>query len=213
MPVFRQPLNHTLNATKGWPNPYGVDMEVALDSSITGIVPAGRVGQLNSDGKWIPGVSKQAMALFVFSNSDDPHVGGEATPSVTADTFNHTQVIVARKITTFPAKAAIELETTEFTGATTDYPPNTALRADASTSNDVTNTAENGISIVDGGKVSPGTVYVTTTVGVTSVVPSGVEAGYGSGYDPNKSVIRFWPVYLPRLTTEAAAATAAASSY
>jgi hypothetical protein len=171
-----------LNAAKGWPNPHAVDFATTFDSSqlaaISGnIAFAGRVVHLDSAGKYRFGVANRHMAMFLFQNSDDPDVsnyGGD--PASEAGAW--VPVAPTGKIMALVACGAYELESTEFDTVQT-YAPNQTL------------TAATGTTLATAGVLTnqSATPYTNAVCGVVS------RGKYTNSY--GRSVLAFWPVYLP----------------
>lgn len=184
MDFVRNKLKHTLNASKGWPSPWSVDLAAEMDSAVTiDPVYAGRVAHLNTSFKLEMGVADVAMPVFLFSNSDDPDVDRSAFGSPASDEDAYVGTTPSGKLLCIPARHSCELESTEYdTGYT--YTPDKALTATASNTNATT-----------GGVLKPGSPYVEAICGVVS---RGVVK---SGYGPSKTALAFWPWYMPRLSS------------
>ncbi len=173
---------HMLNPRKGWPSQHAIDFDALFDSSqlaaITGGVAfAGRVVHLDTAGKFRFGVANRQMAMFLFTDSDAHDVsnyGGD--PATEAGAW--VAVAPTGKMVALVACGSYELESTEFDSEQT-YPPNTTL------------TAATGTTLATCG-VLTNQAAVPYTNAVCGVVSKGV---YTNSY--GKSVLAFWPVYLP----------------
>jgi len=168
----RQMTADTLNALKGWPNPYAVDYEAEFDASLASTrVPAGSVVHLTAGGKYLLGVGNlNVMPLFTFNNSNDPDVvnygGNPATDRRAWVPFGPTGMAMA-----LPACGAYELVTTQYvTGQS--YVPNTPLTSALAGGN--------------AGKVGPGVIGTNMIVGFVSRVGL-QDNGYGH------QAVAFWP--------------------
>jgi len=175
--AFRQMTSHTLDASKGWPQQYGVDFKAPLSASIPDSrlpVYAGHCVRLDSDGTFLLGVGTTAsMPLFLFQNSDDPDIvndGGDAA----VDVGGWVGITPGGGIMAIPAKAAVELMSTEYVAGS--YPPNTHLTAAIGT-------------VAASGRLVAGTVYTDTIVGIVS--RGVVNNGHGV------NAVTFWPWYIP----------------
>ena len=175
----RQMTDHTLDGVKGWPSPHAVDFQApfkAADlSTLAGTghpAYAGRVVQLDDNGNFIYGVGNYAMPLFLFNNSDDPDVANDGGSSA----GNWVGVTPSGKLLAFVAIGGYELESTEFIDTT--YVPNDWLTAPTGTTN-----ATSGVLTKETNRANP-------ICGLVS------RAKYVNSH--GKSVIAFWPVFLPK---------------
>jgi hypothetical protein len=178
---------HTLNPLKGWPSPHALDFSASFNTTqlaaISGNVAfSGRVVHLDDNGAYKFGVANRQMALFLFNNSDDPDVsndGGNPASDATA----WVPIKPSGKMMALPATGAYELETTEYDSSQT-YLPNQTLTAATgttlATAGVLTNRAENG---------DIATPYTHAVCGVVS------RGEYTNSF--GRSVLAFWPVYLP----------------
>lgn len=72
-------LTLKVNFKKGWPSPSIVEKAAAPASGVT-TLEAGKVGHLDTDGKWVLGVSAVNQLPYVFRNDqNDPDAGRSAT--------------------------------------------------------------------------------------------------------------------------------------
>jgi hypothetical protein len=182
MDFIRNKLAHTLNAVKGWPQPWSVDLAAPMSANVTiPTIYSGRVAHLNASSELEMGVHDVAMPVFLFSNSDDLDVDRSAFGNPATDEDAYVGVTPSGKLACIPARHSCELESTEYdTGET--YTPLIALTATASNSNATT-----------GGVLKPGTLYLESCCGVVS---RGVVK---SGYGPSKTALAFWPWHYPKL--------------
>lgn len=172
-----QMFDHTLDGLKGFPRPTALDFATILSANVTlSRVNAGVCVHVNSVGQFELGVQLLQMPLFTLQNSDDFDVSNANaawTPIAPKGVMN-----------ALVATGAYELETTEFDTAQT-YTPNDHLTAVLS------NSASNGGSLTN---QSLGTLYGSGMVNRVGVVSRGKRTNsYG------KTVLAFWPVYLPGL--------------
>lgn len=169
--------SHMLDALKGWPNPHALDFQAKLSSNVT-IDPfyAGRVVHLNASGEFETGVGTGDMPLFLFQSSNDPDVdnyGGD--PSTDSD-LPWVPVAPTGVMGALVATGGYELWSTEYKSDET-YHPNDKLTAT------VANT-----TLATGGVLKPGTLGTNCICGIVS---RGVISRH------NKSVLAFWPTFLP----------------
>lgn len=144
--VPRQMYDHELNVKKGWPSPYAVDYSAEYADGETG-VQAGMVVSLDSDGKFIRGLSSGAMAIFALQNQSDF--------DVQSDLGNISGGVGSGLV----AAGAYELQTTEFVADT--YAPNDPLTVESVGDDD--------------GKLKKGTLYTDDIVGIVSAGQSASE--------------------------------------
>ena len=168
-----QMTSETLNALKGWPAPAAVDFHSEFAADITTRVAPGTCVHLDADGKYALGVGTNAVfPLFTFQASDAFAVlndGGDAS----TDKGVWVGISPTGQVMALPAKGAYELVSTNFVDA--DYAPNDHLTSPLTGAN--------------AGKLTVGTVYTDTIVGIVS--RGIVDNGYG--YD----AVAFWPWYIP----------------
>lgn len=175
-----QMFDHSLDALKGWPAPNALDFVAKLAASVTiDPFPAGRCVHYTADG-FKTGVILLEMPIFTLQGSADFDV---ANPGGN----NWTAIAPVGYISGLVATGGYELETTEF-DTTQTYVANEHLKAvDA----DTVATAGTG-----GGNLtnqSLGTLYHASNMEArVGVVSRGKRTNaYG------KSVLAFWPIYLP----------------
>ncbi len=174
MAVPTKMTTHMLDALKGWPRPTALDFSAKISANVTvDPVPAGRVMHLNSVGELELGVSGTHMPLFVFPSSNDPDVSNDGGDPSTDDDLPWVAVGPTGVMMALVAVGAYELWTTEYVSAS--YAPNALLTA----------ATGNGASA---GKLVAGTI---STDNICGVVSRGLISRH------NKSVLAFWPVYLP----------------
>lgn len=197
MQTPRNKLEHVLNLPMGWPCPWALDDAIELSSEVT-ITPfvAGRACHRDpTTNKLRTGVHAVAMTYFTFSNSDDGDVQRDVWPAYSAEnTYRGTTP--PGKLVAIPAKAGVELETTEFKTDET-YNSGIALTATKADTNSTT-----------GGRLLPGSPYVVPICGIVSrglVTPSNENAAITT-----RNALAFYPVYLPQLTTTLKNATGTA---
>ncbi len=187
-----QMFDHALNALKGWPSPYALDFKGNLHEAVTiDPFPAGRCvhiheldaadygpGTSGGDAQFQTGVDGTQMALFTLQGSTSFDVANSGAGGGRTDWYAiHPRGFIAVLVAT----GAYELETTEYDTAQT-YLPNEPLTgivgntdADPETGGGcLTNACE---------------VYTDAVCGVVS------RGTYTNSY--GKSVLAFWPVYLP----------------
>ncbi len=175
MATPRQLFDHTLDAVKGWlpGNMASLDCSGKLAAAVTvDPVYAGRVAHKNNDGEFELGVTGTKMAIFLLQNSDDPDVQNSGGDGWTA-------IAPTGVMSGLVATGGYELASTEFDTSLT-YVVNDPLRAIASNSN-----ATTGGRLTNAGV----TLFTTAICGVVSKVPAANSHG--------KSVLTFWPVYVP----------------
>lgn len=174
-----QMFDHRLNAAKGWPHQAALDFTAKISANVLYDLRAGQCCHLNSVGELEPGVTLLQMALFIFQGANDLDVNNQRNDQ-------WTPVSPTGRVACFVAKGGFELETTEYITSLT-YARNDHLRApigltlgDEFVSGVLTN-ASLGVLYANSG--------MTARVGVVS---RGVfKNSYG------KSVVAFWPIYLP----------------
>lgn len=162
-----QMFDHELNPRKGWPSPYAVDYAAEYADDETTYAFAGRVASLDSNGKFVVGLSAtSAMAIFLFQNYTDF--------DVRSDVGN----ISGERGSGLVAIGAYELQTTEFVPDT--YAPNDLLTVN-----------DGGVTAANVGKLELGTLGVDAIVGVVSSGQSDSE------HNADIKFLAFWPVYQP----------------
>jgi len=178
---------HTLDALKNSiTNPHHLDFAAKLSANVT-IDPlyAGRVVHLNSVGEYetgLPNVQYAGhMALFTWQGSKDYDVVNEGDVATDANGWVGTSP--TGTIKTLVAVGAWELESTEFQPAAevsgAAYNPGDCLTATHANTNATT-----------GGRLTKAVAYAAPICGVVS---RGVYANCH-----RKSVLAFWPVWLPK---------------
>jgi len=180
--ALTQSYDNELNGVKGWFSPYALDKTADLAATSDEFV-AGRVYSLNASGNLVRGLIDNAMPLFGFSKIEGFTGAGPAGQMANLSThmsgrFYGDQAIqgtAAERVLCLVATGGYELETTEFTDAA--YAPNALL------------TAQDENAGATSGVVEAGTFGADTICGVVS---DGTATNNFS-----KSVLRFWPVYLP----------------
>lgn len=178
-----QMFDHRLNVAKGWPHQAALDFTAKISANVLYDLRAGQVTHLNSVGELEPGVKLLQMALFIFQGANDLDVNNQRNDQ-------WTPVSPTGRVACFVAKGGFELETTEYLTALS-YARNDHLWAPTG------NTS--GDEFVSGvlTNASPGTLYHASNMQARiGVVSRGVfKNSYG------KSVIAFWPIYLPGTQT------------
>jgi hypothetical protein len=158
-----------INAVKGWPAPYALDKSGPLASGET--VKKGQVMSLNEDAEFVLGLSADnAVAVFSLRDSEDTDVASDATVN---NSYGWTGGVISGLVCLGP----FEIESTEFVAG--EYSPNQPL------------TVAIG---ANAGKVTAGTYYVDTVVGIVS--EGSADWKYG------KSKLTFWTCFIPALETE-----------
>jgi len=165
-----QMYDHELNPTKGWPSPYAVDKAAEIILEDGVVAYRGQVVSLNSNAKFQLGLECGAMPIFLLNTSTDYDVVGDDYNLV----GNGSGV---PNMSGLVAIGGYEVESTEFDNAET-YAPNDAVTA-----------GEPGAD--DAGVIKPGVAYTDTICGVVS--DGTLENEF------KKTVLRFWPVWLPPL--------------
>lgn len=171
-----QMFDHSLDALKGWPSPHALDFTAKLSSNVTlDPVPAGRCVHATSAGFEL-GVILLQMPIFLLQGSDAFDVSNPGGNNWTA--ISPTGVLSG-----LVATGGFELETTEFDTAQT-YAVNDHLKAIDDNSGATGGTLTNQ---------SLGTLYHASTMEArVGVVSRGKRTNaYG------KTVLAFWPIYLP----------------
>ncbi len=188
MVVPSQMFTHTLNPLKGWPSPSALDFTGKLHSAITiDPLPEGRCVHVDSfeavtygpgTSGDVPlfktGVTGTQMGIFLLRGSasfDVANPGGD----------DWTPIAPKGIISGLVATGAFELETTEY-DSDQDYFANHPLAAVADDTDDDPETG-------GGTLTSDCEVYTDAVVGIVS------RGTYTNAY--GKSVLAFWPVYLP----------------
>lgn len=183
-----QMFNHSLSPLKGWPSPTALDFTGVLDSAVTiDPLPAGRCvhvhsltavtygpGTSGATPVFRTGVTGHQMAIFVFQGSADFDVSNPGGTDFYA-------IEPGGVMSGLVATGAYELETTEY-DSSRSYNPNDVLIAVA---NDTDSTPLTG----GGCLTNNGTAYTNAVVGIVS------RGEYTNAY--GKSVVAFWPVFLP----------------
>lgn len=186
MPLnLEKPYDHHLNPSKGWPSEAPLDHVAKQSANVLYSLRAGQCAHLNSAGELEPGVQLGQMGLFLFQGKDSYDVS-------TASDDVHIPVTPSGNIMCVVAKAAVELETTEFVGSLT-YAPNDYLRSpvgNAASAEALSGTPARPTTASSGVlRNDTITLYTTAIVGVVS---RGVFTNYNS-----RQMLAFWPVYLP----------------
>lgn len=184
MPAPEQMFSHGLDVKKGWFDMASLDYAAKLSSSVNFVVKRGRVVHLDSNGDFVPGVSKTGVAVFLLNGSEDADVNNPGWNSPqTAQNFMHIAVAPTGKMSGIVATGGYEIATTEF-DADQSYEPGDLLSAVTHASP----VAADGLLTNDSV-----TQYVTPVCGVVS---SGVAANHNG-----ISALSFWSVYLPGATS------------
>lgn len=163
-----QMFDHSLNPSKGWPNPYAVDKTKPIAAGET-LLFAGRVCHIDPSldalkiGTTQDNISA-SMPLFCFPNQGDF--------DVSSDVGN----VSGGHMVTLVATGSYELETTEFLG--TGFSPNIPL------------------TVSNAGNSDDGKVMATTLHSHDFIVGIVSDLGIKTN-EFNKQFVRFWPVYLP----------------
>ena len=165
-----QMYDHELNPVKGWPSPYAVDKAAHVDLETGEVVNRGMVMSLNAAGNFQLGLACAAMPIFALNSNGDFDVVGDDGNLVGSGTG-------VSNMSGLVAVTALEVESTEF-DTTEVYLPNQALTAGAP-------------GAADAGVIKPGVFYTDTICGVVS---DGAVIN-----EFRKSVLRFWPIFLPAL--------------
>ena len=174
MAVPTKMTTNMLDALKGWPRPTALDFTAKLSSNVTvDPVPAGRVVHLNASGEYELGVSGTQMPMFLFQSSNDPDVSNDGGDPATDSDLPWVPVAPTGMMMALVAVGAYELWSTEYVSAS--YAPNALLTA----------ATGNGAAA---GKLVAGTI---STHNICGVVSRGLISRH------NKTVLAFWPVYLP----------------
>jgi hypothetical protein len=173
-----QMFDHELNVVKGWPSPYAVDKTKPIGTLVDDeVIFAGRVVQLGSVspdiGKWLPGCANATglnapMPCFAWPN--------QADFDVSSDVGN----ISGGNLVALVASGAYEMESTEY--MTSTFLPGDAL------------VAENTATSADRGKLLKAT---TVSASGTKTIVGIVSDSGPITNDFKKTVVRFWPVFLP----------------
>lgn len=180
MPNPAQMFDHTLDALKGWPAPNALDFVAKLSTNVTLTpVPAGRCVHNTASG-FEMGVILTQMPIFLLNGSTDADVANAGGDLWTA-------IAPAGFLSGLVATGGYELETTEFDTAQT-YALNDHLKAIDDNAGATGGTLTNQ---------SLGTLYHASNMEArVGVVSRGKRTNaYG------KSVLSFWPVYLPGSAT------------
>ena len=166
----------TLNALKGWPQPYPVDFVAKLDSSVTARVPEGSCVSLNSSGNFILGVGNtNRMPMFTFHASDAPTVSNPNGGNPATDKRGFVPVNPRGHMLALVAVGPYELVSTNYdTG--TSWAPNDFVTSPVSGGSE--------------GKLTKGTLGTHTIIGQVS--RGVVDNGYGS------NALAFWPQVYPK---------------
>ena len=174
MATPRAMTEYTLNALKGWPQPYPVDFTAYLDETLPEdelpVLP-GTVVSLTPTGKFTLGVgTTSVMPLFLFTASDNSlvsYAGGDPATNANASVpmMGGTAPLMA-----LVANGSLELVSTAFVSGV--YAPNAKLTAALS-------------GDPNPGKLAVGTIYEDMIVGVVS--RGVVDNGYGH------QALAFWP--------------------
>jgi len=179
-----QSYAHSLNIVKGWPHPAALDFFAKASANVLYNLRPGQCCSLNSSGELEPGVALARMGLFLFQGVRSRDVDNRSSDTWVSGG------IPSGNIMCIVAKSGVELETTEFVPGT--YNPNDLLKSPTgNTANDEALDA-NGLPTSSSSGVltkSSVTLYTTAVVGVVS---RGTLTNYNK-----KSVLSFWPVYLP----------------
>lgn len=172
-----QMFDHTLDALKGWFAPSALDYVAKLSANVTiDPLPAGRCVHLNSSGQFETGAQLLQMPIFLLQGSADFDV---SNPGST----NWQAIAPVGWMSGLVATGAYELQTTEF-DSTQTYAPNDHLNAVVANT-----TAATGGTLTN---QSLGTLYGSDMVNRCGVVSRGKSTNaYG------KTVVSFWPIYLP----------------
>jgi hypothetical protein len=179
--------DHELNPVKGWFSPYSLDKSVPQASGNADIV-MGSVCSLNATGRLVAGLAVNAMPLYAFSTTSGFTGAGPAgkmanmSEHMTGRFYNAAAPAAGSQIQSAPARVVMclvgigsyELETTEFVAGS--YPSNTALTSPIP-------------GAANAGKLVAGTFFTDTICGMVS------DGTAVNNY--SKSVIRFWPVFVP----------------
>jgi hypothetical protein len=167
-----------LNPGKGWPSATALDYRVQFSSAVLYTIVAGQSGHTTTAdqfGNWQPGVTGQQMGLFLFQGQNDLDVNN------TASSGQWQPVTPRGYAMCFPAKAPLELETTEY-DSTQTYTANQPLRSP--TGNSAT--------------AYPGSGQLTNqsfTFGTNAYCGLVSRGQFTNSYA--SKVIAFWPVYQP----------------
>ena len=166
-----QMYDHELNPTKGWPSPYAVDKAAEfVAADASEVAYRGQVVSLNAAAKFQLGLECGAMPIFLLNTSTDYDVVGDD-----GNLVGGTGGIPV--MSGLVAISGLELESTEY-DSTGTYAPNDKLTAGAP-------------GDADAGVLKIGVAYADTVCGVVS---DGVITN-----EFRKTVLRFWPVFLPPL--------------
>lgn len=185
MPVAPvQSFTHHLNPSRGWPCPFAVEHVSKQAPGQLYDLRAGQCVHLNSSGLFEAGCQLTQMPMWLFQGAN------EADVSNYGGTDQWVAINPRGFMMALTAKAALELETTEFVPGT--YNPNDLLKSpvgltandEALDSNRRPTTSSSGVLRKDSI-----TLYTTAVVGVVS---RGVKQNYNK-----KDMLAFWPVYLP----------------
>jgi hypothetical protein len=172
--VSNQSSTHALNPVKHWGAELNnLDFAARISANVQYSMPAGRVAHINAAGELEPGVSCARMGLFMFQGAN----------SLDVDNTNYDQwtpLTPSGRVNCLVATGGYELESTEFDTART-YAPNQVLTAPTGTSS--------GSSATSGVLTNNATVYVDAICGVVS------RGVFTNVY--RKTVLAFWPVYIP----------------
>lgn len=211
-----QMFSYVMDALKGWPSPYAVDIDGTLSSNVninsTGnpvyagmcvhvasvSSPGGGTGTTN--GVPIPvfemGANLKKMPIFLWCGSNDWDVSNPGVPAgtvlggTTSVLPGWVPVRPTGKLMGLVAVGGYELETTQFDTAQT-YSPNQLLRA-------VTSNTDANAGKLTNQDASGGQAFATSDV-LTTYTDSAVGV-VSRGKYTNKhgiSALAFWPVYLP----------------
>lgn len=181
-----QHFEHALTALKGWAHMHALDFTAPLSTNVEFTPPAGRVVHVNAVGQFEMGVSGHAMPLFLFQGGAAFDVANPGTSA--GGHFMHQPVTPSGAMTGLVATGGYELHSTEFDHDQT-YARNDLLTAPAD------NADEDVGGVLTNKTAGDDAIVAYGSTAVCAVVSRGVFANEFS-----KSVLGFWPVYLPAST-------------
>ena len=186
-----QMFDHALDFLKGWPREKAVDFSAKLSANVDATslpVYGGQVAHVNDEGEFELGAKQAMMPVFLIQGSTDKDV---ANPNDPANPSWYS-VIPSGTMSGLVAIGAYELQSTEYDTSAT-YHVNDPLHAP--TADQITGADKSKAGVLynkrnwPGGNAAAITVYTDHVCGVVSRMP-GLNAN-------RRSVISFWPVYVP----------------
>ncbi|TMJ00825.1 MAG: hypothetical protein E6G97_17990 [Alphaproteobacteria bacterium] len=181
-----QPYLFSLNPIKGWPNVAACDFVAKPSANVLYDLRAGQCCHLNASGELEPGVGTSNMAVWIFQGVNAYDVS-TARP---AD-YLWEPITPGGNIMCIPAKASMELETTEYVFSQTFAPNNLLKSPIGNTANDEGLSATRRPTTTSSGVLRNDAITLFTTA-VVGVVSRGVRTNYNK-----RSMLGFWPVWGP----------------